>query len=104
VLAQAFKLGQEFTVLFGEDFFEFFPDVACEGGAFAFCADSYLQISAFDDGGNVKVAKLGRIDDVAENLKLLAILVYLVIEPVIICGCYNERRLGEIILSVFTLN
>jgi len=35
-------------------FFQFLPDVARKGGAFAVRADGYLQIAAINDRRNVK--------------------------------------------------
>ena len=84
----------------GEDFFEFFPDVARISGAMPFSTDGYLQVAAFDNRRDEEVTKVGFIYDIAEDFKLLTVPLDL---PVgfrgIGCG-YDEACTDQVILGV----
>jgi len=90
-------------VLFGEDGFEFFPDVGGVGGAGSFCSDGDLEVSARDDGGDEEVAKLRLIDDVAEDFELLGVFVDAFIEGAAAGGGDCEDGADEVVFGVLSL-
>ena len=56
-----------------------------------------MERAFLDDGGYKEIAEFGVVNDVAENLKLLAVFVYLSVEFCIICGRDGEKGLGEVV-------
>src|SRR3989339_1801598 len=70
-------------------------------GAVSFGAYGYLQIASFYDSGDEKVAKLRLIHDIAENFKFLTILIDPLIEDMVVCSGYHQRRAGEVLFGIF---
>ena len=69
-----------------------------------FCADSYLQVAAFDNRRHKKITKVRLIDYITQNLQFLTILVYPFVELTIIrCG-YSKHRFRKIIFGILRSN
>jgi len=103
LFSEFFQLGEKLTVLLGENCLKLLSCVAGESGALAFCADGDLQFSSLDYGRHEKVAKLRHVNDVAKDLQLLAIFVYLFVERVFVRCRYGQQRPGKIVLGIFGL-
>ena len=103
LFSKLFQLVEKLAVLLGENCLEFFSCMAGVSGALAFRADSDLQVASLDHGRHEKVAKLRYIDDVAKDLQLLAIFVYLLVERMVVRCRYGQQRPGKIVLGIFGL-
>jgi len=103
LFSELFQLGEKLTMLLGENCLKLFSCVAGISRALAFGADSDLQVSTLDHGRHEKVAKLRHIDDVAKDLQLLAIFIYLLVELVVVRCRYGQQRPGKIVLGIFGL-
>ena len=74
-LSDLLEFLHEIAMPLGEDLFEFFPDVSGICGTVSVCTDGNLKGTSLYYGGYKEITKLGFVDDVAENLKLLAVVV-----------------------------
>ena len=101
LFSKLFKLSEKFTMLLSKNCLKLFSGVAGVSRALTFCADGYLQLSSLDHGRHEKVAKLRHIDDVAKDLQLLAVLVYLFIELLVVRCRYGQQRPGKVALGIF---
>ena len=68
-----------------DEFLEFSSKLGSISGAFAVGADGDLEIASPDRGGDVEVAQIGDVNDVAEDLERFAVIEYLLIEVLIVC-------------------
>jgi len=95
-----FQFSDKLPVFLGEELFQLFSDMSSIGGAVSVGADSNLQGASFDDSRDVEIAKLGDIDNIAKDLKLLAILVYLLVELVVVSGCNGKECARQVVLRI----
>jgi len=98
--AEGVQLGEELAVLIGEELLEFLSQVAGISGAVALGADGNLEVAPSDDGGHEEVAKLGLVNDVAEDFELLAVFVNSAIERVVVGGGDDHCGANEIVPGV----
>jgi hypothetical protein len=95
------QLGKKLTVLLGENFLQLFSYMAGISWIMTFSADGYLQIATLNNSRHEKITKLRLVNDVAQDLQLLTIFIYLLIELVIIRCRYCKNRTRKIIFGIF---
>lgn len=95
-----FEFLYEPAVRIGEEVFEFLSCVCGVCGAVAIGSDCYLQGASVEDGGDVEVAKVRLVNDVAEYFEGLAVGVNPAIERSVVGGGDDEQGADEIVLGV----
>ena len=96
--SKRFQFSDKLPVFLSEELFQLLSDMSGIGWACSVGADSNLEGASLDDSRDVEIAKLGDIDNIAKNLKLLAILVYLLVELVAVSGCNGKECACQVVL------
>ena len=98
--ADPFQLGEEPAVLLRELGFELLAQVAGVGRTVALRPDRDLQIASLDHRRHEEIAKLRLIDDVAEDLQFLAVLIHLLVDVLVVRGGDDKNGLRDVLFGV----